>query len=181
VLPLQIFEPRYRRLVAEKRDFGVVLIRSGREVGEAPDELCQVGTVATLERVEALPDGRFSVLARGLERFRIVSMLEPHEYLLADVEPLPEPQAAASTQLLKLLADYLELFGLELPARFSAARTTRAVWLAGSLLQVEPAKRQRLLEEGDAAYAESLLFEEVARLRRLGGLGQLRPSRPSPN
>jgi Lon protease-like protein len=181
VLPLQIFEPRYRRLVSEQRDFGVVLIRSGREVGEAPDELAQVGTVATFERVEALPDGRFSVVARGVSRFRIVSMLEPRDYLVAEVEPLAEPPAAPSTRLLRLLADYLELFGLQLPDRLSAARSTRAVWLAGSLLQVEPGKRQRLLETGDARLAEAVLDEEVARLRRLGGLGQLRPSRPSPN
>ena len=57
----------------------------------------------------------------------------------------------------------------------------RAVWLAGSLLQVEPLKRQALLESGESKPAESLLAEEVARLRALGGLGQVPPTRPSPN
>jgi hypothetical protein len=57
----------------------------------------------------------------------------------------------------------------------------RAVWLAGSLLQVEPLKRQRLLESGEARVAEELLAEEVARLRALGGLGHVPPTRPSPN
>ena len=48
-------------------------------------------------------------------------------------------------------------------------------------MQVEPGKRQRLLECGDPRLAEALLGEEVARLRALGGLGQVPPTRPSPN
>jgi Lon protease-like protein len=181
ILPLHIFEARYRRLVSEGLDFGVVLIRSGREVGEAVDELYDVGTRAALERVEALPDGRFNVLARGVERFRIESPAEPRGYQVAFVEVLPEPAGGRSARLLRLLREYLELYGLELPERLSGTRTTRAVWLAGSLLQVEPAKRQRLLESGDPKLAESLLEQEVGRLRALGGLGQVPPSRPSPN
>jgi Lon protease-like protein len=181
VLPLHVFEPRYRKLVQEKLDFGVVLIRAGREVGEAPESLAPVGTMARLERVEALPDGRFNVLARGLERFRLKSLLPAREYLVADVEALPDPPPARSRRLLGLLDQYLALYGLQLPARLSGGSMARAVWLAGSLLQVETPKRQALLESGEARAAESLLAEEVARLRALGGLGQLPPPRPSPN
>jgi Lon protease-like protein len=180
-LPLHVFEPRYRRLVQEQLDFGVVLIRSGREVGDAVEDLYDVGTVAKLERVEALPDGRFNVLARGVERFRIVSLLQPREYQVAMVEPLPELEGGRSARLLGLLRNYLELYGLELPDRLSGTQTTRAVWLAGSLLQVEPAKRQRLLESGDPRLAEALLEQEVGKLRALGGLGQMPRARPSPN
>jgi Lon protease-like protein len=181
VLPLHVFEERYRKLVEEKLDFGVVLIRDGREVGEAPESLCGVGTVATLERVEALPDGRFNVLARGLERFRIGSMLPPRGHLVASVETIPDPPPARSRRLLELLRQYLSLYGLQLPPRLSGGSMARAVWLAGSLLQVEPLKRQALLESGEAVLAESMLAEEVARLKALGGLGQVPPTRPSPN
>jgi Lon protease-like protein len=181
VLPLHIFEPRYRRLVEEKLEFGVVLIRSGREVGPAPESLSEVGTIASLEQVEALPDGRFNVLARGLERFRVRSLLPPRDYLLAEAEPLPEPPPARSHCLLHLLEQYLALYGLKLPARLSGGSLARAVWLAGSLLQVEPLKRQALLESGEARLAESMLADEVARLKALGGLGQVPPMRPSPN
>jgi Lon protease-like protein len=181
VLPLQVFEPRYRKLVQEKLDFGVVLIRSGREVGEAPESLAPVGTIATLERVEALADGRFNVLARGLERFRLNSLLPPREYLVGDVDTLPDPPPARSRRLMGLLEQYLSLYGLQLPARLAGGSMARAVWLAGSLLQVEPRKRQALLESGEARVAESMLAEEVARLRALGGLGQVPPPRPSPN
>jgi Lon protease-like protein len=181
VLPLHIFEPRYRRLGQEKLDFGVILIRAGREVGEAPEILATIGTIATMERVEALPDGRFNVLARGLERFAVTAMLAPREYLLADVETVPDPPPARSQRLLALLEQYLALYGLQLPARLTGGSMARAVWLAGSLLQVEPLKRQALLESGEARMAESLLAEEVARLRELGGLGQVPPARPSPN
>ena len=181
MLPLHVFEPRYRRLVQEKLDFGVILIRHGREVGEAPESLSVVGTVAALERIEALPDGGFNVLARGLERFSINSMLPARQYLVAEADALPEPPPARSRRLLELLAEYLALYGLELPARLTGGSMARAVWLAGSLLQVEPMKRQALLESGEARLAESLLAEEVSRLRALGGLGQVPPTRPSPN
>jgi uncharacterized protein len=181
VLPLHVFEERYRLLVREGRDFGVVLIREGREVGAEP-LIHEVGTLAAVDRLEALPDGRFNLLARGVSRFRVRSLDRSRPYLQAEVEALPEPGAAASTRLLVLLEEYLRLHGLEVAPRLAAGAGRRAVWLAGSILQAEPRKRQRLLESGEPDLAVALLAEEVERLRRLGGpMAPVPPVTPSAN
>ncbi len=180
VLPLHIFEERYRQLVREGKDFGVVLIREGREVGSVP-EVHEVGTLATLDRVEALPDGRFNVVAKGLQRFRLVSTSEPAPYLLGEAQPLEDPPATSGPRLLALLEVYLQLHGLTVAPRLSTAAGKRAVWLAGAVLQAEPAKRQALLESGDSGLAESLLVAEIERIRRLGHLENVPPAGFSPN
>ncbi|MGY2080951.1 LON peptidase substrate-binding domain-containing protein [Modestobacter sp. SYSU DS0657] len=110
VLPLQIFEPRYRRLVAElgalpegpERRFGVVAIRQGWEVEQvAPTEaLFDVGCTAVLRLISPRPDGGYRVVAVGGERFRLLDVLLPDPdsgeppYLRAEVEWLVEEEAA---------------------------------------------------------------------------------------
>jgi Lon protease-like protein len=108
VLPLHIFEPRYRRLVADltarpagQRTFGVVAIRQGWEVEHiAPAEaLFDVGCTAVLRMVAPQRDGAYRVAAVGGERFRLLDVLLPAEdedppYLRAVVEWLAEEEAA---------------------------------------------------------------------------------------
>jgi len=179
VLPLHIFEERYRQLVREGRDFGVVLIREGREVGSVP-QVHEVGTVAAMDQVEALPDGRYNIVAKGLQRFRLLSTAEPAPYLLGEAEMLDEPPPDVGPRLLALLDDYLQLHGLAVP-QLSNALGKRAVWLAGAVLQAEAPKRQALLESGDPALAEALLEAEIERIRRLGHLQNVPPPGFSPN
>lgn len=188
MLPLNIFEERYKLLMREARDFGVVLIRSGREVGSGRDPhseepvLFSVGTLAHPDQIEALADGRFNVVARGLHRFRVLSLERSRPYLQAVVEVLPEPAPTGAARLMVLLEEYLRLHGLEVTPQLTPGVGKRAVWLAGSLLQAEAAKRQRLLESGEAALAEAMLEAEVARLRRLRGpLAPFTPELPSAN
>ena len=97
VLPLHIFEPRYRRLMADleglpddDRAFGVVAIREGREVGPGAPSLYDVGTLASVREATALEDGRFDIVTVGTERFRILDFDEGLPYLRAQVEILPE-------------------------------------------------------------------------------------------
>lgn len=174
-----MFEPRYRQLVQEGRDFGVVLIREGREVGDVP-EVHDVGTLASLQRIDALPDGRFNVLAVGVSRFRVARLHPPQPYLLADVDLLPDRAPEPVERLLGILAEYLELSGVDpLPDLDSFA--DGAVWLAGAVLPAESPKRQRLLEDGGVALAEQLLEEEIDRHRRLGPLAPVPIPGFSPN
>ena len=180
VLPLHIFEERYRQLVREGRDFGVVLIREGREVGSVP-QVHEVGTVATLQEVEALPDGRYNIVARGLHRFRLLSTAEPAPYLLGEAEVLEDPPPEAGPRLVALLDEYLQLHGLAVAPQLSTVLGKRAVWLAGAVLQAEAPKRQALLESGDPAFAEELLEAEIERIRRLGHLQNVPPVGFSPN
>jgi uncharacterized protein len=182
VLPLHVFEERYRLLVRERRDFGVVLIRHGREVGEGRgDDLYDIGTKATLHRVEALADGHFSVLARGLHRFRLHSLDRSRPYLMGHVERLEDPQVRARPRLAVLLERYLAAHGIEVTPQLEPELGRRAVWLVGAALQVEPARRQELLERGDPDLAEAMLVEELAKLASIGRLGPFRPRQPPSN
>lgn len=183
VLPLHVFEERYRLLVQEGRDFGVVLIRHGSEVGQGrATELYAVGTVAALVRVEVLAGGRFAILARGLSRFRILEVDEQgRPYSVARVARLPEPEVQAPPRLVALVERYLVSRGLQVHPQLAPDLQGRAVWLAGSVLEAEQPKRQQLLETGDPALAEELLAAELAKRETIGRLGTLPPRRPSPN
>ncbi len=100
LLPLHIFEERYRTLIAtllaqpeaENKFFGVVAIREGREVGaEGVHALYDIGCTAELRGVERHPDGRFDVVTTGVHRFRVLGLEDSLPYLQADVEWLDEP------------------------------------------------------------------------------------------
>lgn len=181
-LPLNVFEERYRELIRERLDFGIVLIRRGSEVGVGrAEDLYPVGTLATPQRIEALDDGRYAVVARGVERFRLLSVDSGRPYLMGRVEWMPDPPAQARPRLVALLERYLSAHGVEVTPQLTPELGRRAVWLVGSVLQVEPARRQALLESGDADMAEAMLSEELAKLARLGRLGTFRPRPPSAN
>jgi uncharacterized protein len=107
VLPLRIFEPRYRRLVGDlvalpagndRRYFGVVAIRQGWEVERiAPAEaLYDVGCIARLQGVRPQPDGGFRIVTVGAERFRLLDVIvgDDPPYLQAEVEWLADEEAA---------------------------------------------------------------------------------------
>lgn len=184
LLPLHVFEERYRLLVREGHDFGVVLIRSGLEVehaGQAEPRLHEVGTRATLVRVEALPDGRYHVLARGQERFRIVSLDHSRPYLTAEVNNIASPRSKEPERLRRLIGAYLEARGVKAELQEALAMFGRLAWLAGAVLEAEPAKRQQLLETGSPALAERLLGVELDRRRHLGALGSVQPAIRFPN
>ena len=180
-LPLHIFEERYRLLVRERLDFGIVLLRRGAEAGGIRDEdLHEVGTVATLENVQSLEDGRFSVVARGLYRFRLLSLHHDRPYLTGRIKRLADP-TPARPKLLTLLERYLGAHGVNVAPEFGQDVGARAVWLVGSVLQVEAARRQQLLETGDPGLAELLLSEELTKMGTIGRMGVFRPRPPSPN
>ena len=107
VLPLQIFEPRYRRLMqdlmshpesGDRRFFGVVAIRQGWEVEKvAPAEaLYDIGCTARLQAVRPQPDGGFRIVTVGGDRFRLLDVVvgEDPPYLQAEVEWLVEEEQA---------------------------------------------------------------------------------------
>jgi Lon protease-like protein len=93
VLPLHVFEPRYRQLVedceAGDGEFGVVLIERGSEVGGG-DVRTEVGTVARILQVERFPDGRSAMASVGTRRIRIARWLEDDPYPRAEVDDWPD-------------------------------------------------------------------------------------------
>ena len=107
VMPLQIFEPRYRRLMhdllalpesGDRRFFGVVAIRQGWEVENiAPAEaLYDIGCTARVQAVRPQSDGGFRIVSVGGERFRLLEVVVGDDlpYLQAEVEWLAEEELA---------------------------------------------------------------------------------------
>ena len=93
LLPLRVFEPRYRvmteRVLRDTREFGVVLIERGSEVGGG-DARFDVGTVAQIVRAEQLPDGAWVLATVGLRRLRVVRWLPDDPYPQAEVVDFPD-------------------------------------------------------------------------------------------
>ena len=94
LLPLHVFEPRYRTLVdhclaGESREFGTVLISRGREVGGG-DQRNDVGTVVRLIDVRATSDDTLAVVAVGARRIRVRRWLTDDPYPRAEVADWPD-------------------------------------------------------------------------------------------
>jgi Lon protease-like protein len=120
LLPLHIFEERYRQLVrdllanGEAPRFGVVAIREGRETGvSGVSALYPVGCTAVLRQVQKYPDGRYDIVTVGVQRFRLLGVDDSQPYLRGEVELLPEeagdPAAAelAARAVRPAFSDYL--------------------------------------------------------------------------
>ena len=94
LLPLHVFEPRYRTMLrdvlAGDQEFGVVLIERGSEVGGG-DVRFDVGTLAHIVQASELPDGRFALAVVGVQRFRVERWLPDDPYPRADIVRLEEP------------------------------------------------------------------------------------------
>jgi uncharacterized protein len=106
VLPLHVFEERYRQLVRDLLDspkprrFGVIAIREGRETGvDAVTSLYDVGCITELREADPQDDGRFELVTVGTKRFRLGELDESRPYLMARIEPIPDavpsPEVAA--------------------------------------------------------------------------------------
>ena len=106
LLPLNIFEERYRELVRdlldgpEPRRFGVIAIRKGRETGvDGISALYQIGCTATVREVAEQDDGRYHLVTVGTQRFQLASLDNSRPYLQGEVDLLEEEvgdEAAAS-------------------------------------------------------------------------------------
>jgi Lon protease-like protein len=99
-LPLHIFEPRYREMVADAlasdRMIGMVLLKPGWQHGyEGRPPVYPIGCSGVITHVERLEDGRYNIVLRGVERFRILEEDPGRLYRLASVEPVAERALAA--------------------------------------------------------------------------------------
>lgn len=121
VMPLRVFEERYRALVrhlqslpAGQREFGVVAIRSGLEVGPAAVSLYEIGCTAEVREITEQPDGRFDLVTVGRRRFEITQIVPAATaYLQAEVTYLPEPVGAEADGLApRVLAAFRTYLGL---------------------------------------------------------------------
>lgn len=111
MLPLHIFEERYRRLVRDLLDqqdgtriFGVVAIKAGREVGtEGVTALHEIGCTAELRYAEAYQDGRFDIIATGVTRFQL-RQVHDSAPMSAEVDLLTDTRSGQSAGLAERVA-----------------------------------------------------------------------------
>jgi Lon protease-like protein len=116
-LPLHIFEPRYRLMINEcnkqKTPFGIVLVKPDSQ--HLKEEPYSVGTMAKIEVLDQLEDGRMNLIARGLQRFRILELQRHKPYLSGIVDVFEDraeqdqTQATCATQAGELFNAYLQV------------------------------------------------------------------------
>ena len=157
-LPLHIFEPRYRAMVrdalASDRIIGMVLLRPGFEseyAGRPP--VYPIGCAGLITHSEPLPDGRFNIVLRGLEKFRLTGEEGGHSHRLAHVEALAETATEEDKSTMHNHRRRLEsLLAAAMEHRGSDAKLSPNVSdddLVNALAQylaLEPIERQALLE-----------------------------------
>ena len=135
-LPLHIFEERYKtmigRCIDEQAPLGVVLIRSGVEVG-GEAEPHDTGCTAHVAQVERQPDGRMNLVAIGEQRFRIVSLDRNEPYLQGDVGLLASADADAP-EVAELAPRISALFG----EHYRLVLALSGQWMRAPGLPVEP-------------------------------------------
>ncbi len=174
-LPLHIFEPRYRLMINEcheqDKPFGLVLVRPESE--HMQEDPYPIGTMAEIEALVRLDDGRMNLLARGGQRFRILSQHREKPYLSGLVEiyeDISEPEELLLTranQARELFNTYLQIL-LELVGKREIQFTLPTVpeelsHFIAYFLDIEDEQKQELLELNSTVQR---LEEEIETLRR---------------
>lgn len=166
-LPLHIFEARYRAMVSDAlrgdRIIGMVLLQPGYESDyEGRPPVYPVGCAGVITHAEALPDGRFNIVLRGLEKFRVAGEDQSKAYRLAHVEALLEETPQEHRTALRQHRQRLE------------AVLAAAIERSGSAPRFPPAVPDEDLVNALAQYLEFDPLEHQALLERDGVLARCR-------
>jgi len=188
LLPLHIFEGRYRQLVRdlldgpEPRSFGVIAIREGRETGvDGIRALHEIGCTATLRQVKELDDGRYDLVTIGTRRFRLTGLDDSRPYLQGRVDLLTEETGDESmaAQAARTVRDMFRTYLRALAERGATQLSAPGLpedpvtlsYLVGASMIMDLSDRQILLAEPDALHRlvaeRSLLSRELTMLRTL--------------
>ena len=195
LLPLHIFEDRYKQLMhdlldgPEPRRFGVIAIKKGRETGiEGVSSLYEVGCTATVRETEENADGGYEVVTVGGRRFRLEALDESRPYLQGDVEFLAEDEgdSAAAGRAAHLVAEAFQAYLDVLTARGLAQVSVPDLpeepvllsYLVAASMIIDLPDRQGLLAEPDSI---SRLTAERAMLVRETTMLQALTARPAPD
>lgn len=176
LLQLHVFESRYRVMTSHCLEgdgrFGVVLISRGSEVGGGEARVA-VGTVARIEQASPLEDGRWILVARGAERFRVREWLADDPYPRGMVEALPEsgPEAdvsdlvvAATAAVQRTRALLSEIQHVPQPQSEIPREPVASSWWLCQHAPLSAFDRQRLLECEDLVERLRLIREMVGSL-----------------
>jgi uncharacterized protein len=195
LLPLHIFEERYRQLVRdllerpEPRRFGVIAIRKGRETGVAGVHLLyEIGCTATLRRVQEYEDGRYDLVTVGTQRFRLLGLDQTLPYFRGDIELLaddvvdPEAAAPVVTAVQAAFRSYLDALtergGAVVKVEDLPDEPALLSFLVAASMIIDLPERQGLLAEPDTVRRMNV---ERALLWRETGMLRTTTTRPAPD
>lgn len=185
VLPLHIFEPRYRAMIEDALDadkiFGMIQPFAPQNDNRGPEpggenaapDLYKVGCAGYIEKCEKLPDGRFFVQLKGVNRFRIAEELalqRGYRRVAATYREFPDATLEQTWQcdrpaILEALAIYGKAHGMQVrPEQAEKFSNLELVNLLGVSLPFHPAEKQALLEAATLKDRENMLVD----LLRLG-------------
>jgi Lon protease-like protein len=176
-LSLHVFEPRYRvmtrRCLDGDREFGVVLIERGSEVGGG-DVRFDTGTLTRIVRATELPDGRYALVTVGLTRFRVTQWLPDDPFPCAEIEAIDEPHAPVEDARARdsVRGAFDVVLGLlhELDARIPADAPpasddpVRDLYEIAAASPLGPLDAQRVLEATDATARGAVLQQYLGEL-----------------
>jgi len=125
--------------------------------GAGPDDILEVGTIATIHQMMRVPDGTVRLAVQGVDRMKILDVTQEEPYLVARVQRIPET-VESTVEVQALMRNTLDLFQRlvslvpHLPDELVTAALNvdddarHLVYLVASNLRMEPTERQELLE-----------------------------------
>lgn len=181
-LPLHVFEPRYRAMVGDAlggdRIIGMALLQPGFETDyEGRPPIYSVGCAGVITHSEPMADGRYNIVLRGLEKFRITDEDRSKPYRIAHIDSIPESVAESDRTLLRqqrhrleaVLAAAIERSGAE-PRFPPAVADEDLVNALAQYMELEPLERQALLER-DGVLARCRGLIELMEMKSLAPRG----------
>lgn len=169
-LPLHIFEPRYREMVTDAlagdRIIGMTLLKPGWEPDyEGRPDVYPTGCAGLITFSERHADGRYNIVLRGLEKFRILAEEPGHAYRLAHIQHLSEDMTEPDKAVIRgerrrleaLLVPQPQGRGADpkVPPSMSDEDLVNAL---AQYMDLEPVEKQALLErDGIVARCRSLI------------------------
>ncbi len=126
VMPLVLFEPKYLKLAENlmeqdeaERYFGIVKTIP-KTVGTSDISINSIGTIAQVQSMDLMPDGKWDMVTVGNRKFRIIELYQDLAYLTADIELLPEetqadePDDLILSNALAAFDEYRSLLGVSI-------------------------------------------------------------------
>lgn len=196
-LPLHIFEPRYCEMVKEtvknRQMIGMFLLQPGWQddyYGNPP--IFSIGCAGELTYVEDLPEGKFNIVLRGLNRVRALETVQEIPYRKVRVHILPDKVTAKESEIQAVKKSLLKNFAiftkhvknLDAPV-IDESGLIQIVNQIASVLPLDLEEKRRLLELDDAYHRavsiDDHLAEAVSVLKLTANFAHLRPTDPNIN
>ncbi len=162
MLPLHVFEPRYRAMVHHilegDQRFGVVMIERGTDTG-GDDQRSDFGTIAKVVEAEEFPDGRWALVTVGVERFKVSQWLPDDPYPQAEIELWPDasPEGPDEATFEQVVGKFRRCMALTSEAGFDIGPMPEALesgdlgtMQMAAMLPIGPFDKQQLLGMADS-------------------------------